>query len=400
MELELFFALFFLILLSFAGYHLTFRNIRLPLVAKTFHLTGTEFLLLGLLLGPTFLDLLDEATCRGLAPLTSLLLGWVGMLFGFQFEAAKLRRFPTAFPVAAVVESGVTFGIILAAFACCLPLWLPGKGDATPNGLLYCLAAAMMCTAQTGIGLLAPAYVSRRSRLVHLLSYLSTVDGLVALAVYALAVSETAANGLWSAPAGLLVCAALLACFMLATVQRCTENELVLLVIGLIVLASGASAVLGFSPLIANFVIGCALVNIAREKERIFHLLMSIEKPVYLMLLVFLGVGWRLDPLWAGLIAPFLCILRLTGKWLGGVLAASILPPLRTYPRALGLGLADTGGLPLAILFDLQQRFTDATAARVVGTGLVAVMATGLISPYLLKRLFSAKEADHAAAGR
>ena len=88
------FALLIIIFLAFSGYHLTFRHFRLPLFARIFYLTGTEFLVLGLLLGPQFLNLMDPETQKGLAPLTALLLGWIGLLFGFQFEIKKLRRVP------------------------------------------------------------------------------------------------------------------------------------------------------------------------------------------------------------------------------------------------------------------------------------------------------------------
>ena len=43
-------------------------------------LTGTAFILVGLALGDTFLGLLDAATVRGLAPVLTLGLGFIGLL--------------------------------------------------------------------------------------------------------------------------------------------------------------------------------------------------------------------------------------------------------------------------------------------------------------------------------
>ena len=103
--MKIFFALLLIIFLAFSGYHLTFRRIELPLFARKFYLTGTEYLFLGLLLGPQFFNLLDSQTLLGLEPLFALLLGWIGLIFGFQFEIVKLRRFPLEFLSAAIIES-------------------------------------------------------------------------------------------------------------------------------------------------------------------------------------------------------------------------------------------------------------------------------------------------------
>jgi len=75
--MKLFFAFLLIVFLAFSGYHLTFRGFRLPLFARKFYLTGIEFLFLGFLLGPQFFNLLDSATCRGLEPLSVLLLGLI-----------------------------------------------------------------------------------------------------------------------------------------------------------------------------------------------------------------------------------------------------------------------------------------------------------------------------------
>jgi hypothetical protein len=157
-------------------------------------------------------------------------------------------------------------------------------------------------------------------------------------------------------------------------------------VIGMTVLTSGAAAILDFSPLISNALLGFGLVNFSRDKERIFQVLISIEKPVYLILLVFLGVGLRLDSPWIVLLGIGLCVFRLAGKWLGGAMSVRLIHRFRPYPLNLGFGLLDSGGLPLAILFDFQQRFSHAD--HVVSTGLLAVIFSNLLSPLLFGRLF------------
>ncbi len=396
--MKIFFALFILIFLAFSGYHLTFRKIRLPLFARSFYLTGTEFLFLGLLLGPQFLNLLDNATCQGLAPLNALLLGWIGLLFGFQFEISRLRRFPLEYLAAGMIEGGATLLVIVGAAILLLSL-LSFFGVYLPVSAVLCLGAAAVCTAQTGLALLAPEFVTRRSKLVQLLSYMSTMDSLLAVLIFGLAFFFRGNFEVGARPvAALALCGGLIVLYLLMTIRRCGDGELKLMVIGMTVLTSGAAAMLDFSPLISNAILGFGLVNFSRDKERIFQILLSIEKPVYLILLVFLGVGLRLDSAWALLLGTGLCVFRLVGKWAGGAASVLLIPQFRRYPRTLGFGLMDSGGLPLAILFDFQQRFSFSLLNDVVGTGLLAVILTNLLSPGLLGRLFKDTSNDTTGA--
>lgn len=111
--MKIIFALLLIIFLAFSGYHLSFRNFKLPLFARHFYMRGIEFLFLGLLLGPQYLNLIDSKAQDGLAPLAALVLGWIGLLYGFQFEIKKLRRFPLEYAAAANLQGGLTLFLVL-----------------------------------------------------------------------------------------------------------------------------------------------------------------------------------------------------------------------------------------------------------------------------------------------
>ncbi len=381
--------------LAFSGYHLSFRKIKLPLFARRFYLTGTEFLFLGLLLGPQFLNLMDAATCQGLAPLLALLLGWVGLLFGFQFEISRIRRIPIEYLGVSLLEGAVTFGIVFAGVVIILPLLQPA--GAAVSGMVSIIiglgiGAIAVCAAQTGLALLAPGLISGRSKTVQLLTAVSTVDGLLAMiafcVLYIYGVEMTEKPLLFQGPVfGLLACLFFLIFFGLMMARRLEDRELVLIVIGMAILSSGAAAMLGFSPLITNFILGIGLVNFSREKERIFRLLMNVEKPVYLILLVFLGVGWQLNSPWLFLLAAGLFLLRVAGKGLGGGVMSWALHPAQKEKLYVGFGLIDSGGLPLALLFDFQQQFPGDPTPYVVSVGLLMVLYNDLFSPHFVSFL-------------
>lgn len=394
--MKLTFVLLIIIFLAFSGYHLTFRHFRLPLFARIFYLTGTEFLVLGILLGPQFLNLMDPETQKGLAPLTALLLGWIGLLFGFQFEIKKLRRFPIEYFFGAVFEGLMTLalvftGVYLTLAICC----------DIPSSFMMVVAVALSaaggCTAQTGLAFLSPDRIAKGQNTMKLLRFISSIDGLIPLLIFGLCFfynpstgpDESLLGGLWP---GILTSLGasfgLLLLFTLFISHRRFQRELILVVIGMTMLISGLASSLKFSPLLTNFFVGFWLVNLSRDKERIYHILMTVEKPTYLLLLVFLGVCVRFDSIGLVLLALVYCLYRVLGKFLAGFLVTRLTLELKKYPGQLGFGLLAQGGLSLAILLDFQQAFPSRISTVVISFAILAVIYNEFLSYYFLERLF------------
>ena len=391
------FALLIIVFLAFSGYHLSFRNFRLPLFARQFYLSGTEFLFLGLLLGPQFLNLLDSETQKGLAPLCALLLGWIGLLTGFQFEVKKLRRFPAEYFLAATLEGCLTLALVFSALYFTLPFFIDISNPIRTAAAIT-LAAAAACTAQTSLLLMAPASISRRRNSVRLLRYLSSIDCLGALLIFGLAFifhPLPVSGGSWIEVLGwgvlisLGASIGLLLLFTLFLSQRRPVNELILIVTGMTVITSGTASALNFSPLLTNAFVGFWLVNLSRDKERIYQILLSIEKPIYLLLLVFLGIGLRIDSVYVIFLAAVYCLYRILGKFISGFLVTGMAREFKTYPRKLGFGLLDQGGLPLAIFLDFRQAFPSDIAVFVVSLAILAVIYNEFLSPHFLRRLLT-----------
>ena len=394
--MKLTFALLIIIFLAFSGYHLTFRHFRLPLFARIFYLTGTEFLFLGLLLGPQFLNLIDPETQKGLAPLSALLLGWIGLLFGFQFEIKKLRRFPLEFFLGAVLEGLVTLvlvfaGVYLTLMLCCeIP-------DSFMMVVAITLAAAGSCTALTGLAFLSPDRIAERQNTVKLLRFIASVDGLIPIFIFGLCFfynPSTSPEGSWLEGLGSGILTSLgagfgsLLLFILFISHRRFQKELILVVIGMTMLTSGLASSLKFSPLLTNFFVGFWLVNLSRDKERIYQILITIEKPTYLLLLVFLGVWIKFDSMSLVFLALVYCLYRFLGKFLAGFLLTRLNPELQKYPGQLGFGLLAQGGLSLAIFLDFQQTFPSPISTFVISFAILAVIYNEFLSHYFLERLF------------
>jgi hypothetical protein len=395
------FAFLLVVFLAFTGYHFTFRGFRprLPLFVRQFYLTGTEFLFIGLLLGSDFLNLLDAPTRMGLAPLKAVVLGWIGFLYGFQFEFKKLRHYSLEYAAAAHFQGLITFALVFWAAMAVMPRFVPGYADM--GFVLSCLmAAAAAPSGQTALALVAGSNRGSHPQRLVLLRYISSLDGLAVLAVFSLAyifsprgAAETAGpfqGAMIAAGIGL----GILALFLLFLSRRLPEPELVLVVAGVVLLASGLSAAVGFSPLLTNVFVGICLVNISRDKERIYRILAPIEKPAYLLLLVFLGAVWRADDPAAWAVGALYGVWRGMGKWLSLLIVTRIAPGLRRYPPHLGLGLLGPSGLCMALLVDFSNRFTGDAAMAVIGAILAALVLSDGISPWLLKMAIREKRRE------
>jgi hypothetical protein len=397
--MKIIFALLIIILLAFSGYHISFKRLRLPLFAREFHLTGTEFLFLGLLMGPLFFNLLDAPTLQGLRPLEALLLGWIGLLFGFQFEFSKLRRFPIEYMVSAAVAGLLPFAVVFMGTFGVL-IQMDYRTIIINLIISLTLASAAACTAQTGLALQSLKDIGNHRELIHLLRFISSFDGISALLIFGLVFIlrpvMLAGTSWWNellqiTLISLGISAGLLCLYQLLLKRRYEDSELLVIVIGMVVLSCGMASLLHFSPLLTNFVIGIGIVNTSREKERIFHILIAIEKPVYLLLLVFLGASWRTDSLWFPVLAVFYTLCRFSGKWLGGFIISLLYSNTSKYSPHMGLGLLAQGGLPLAILVEFEQQFPYDFTTGVICTGILAVIYNDIVSPYFLRYLVTRK---------
>ncbi len=136
--MKIIFGVLIILGVSLVGARKSFIRMRFPIVTEYFFLTGTEFILVGLCLGSSFLNILDQSTLSSLAPLISLLLGWIGFLYGMQVEFRKLRMFPRSHWVATVTQSIVTMIFVFFLFHGLFLRLFPGN-PAHPWWLPLCL---------------------------------------------------------------------------------------------------------------------------------------------------------------------------------------------------------------------------------------------------------------------
>lgn len=375
-------------------------RVRLPLGVQSLLLSGTEFVLLGLLLGHAGLRILDEQTLAGLYPFVGLGLAWIGLLFGVQWEARILRGLSLTGTAAALGQAAFTGAVVAVPFFYLFDHLFPMERGFALLGAVV-VAAAASDTAQSGLALavrsLGGGETTRRNPIVQLLRYVTDLDGLVGVIAIGLAACVPVLHSGQSLPfwlavsVGLGLVLGLLVVFL--TAHRLGEEELLLILLGTVLFSGGLSLHLSLSPLLVNLVAGSVIANLAGERARasIRTVLMRGEHAIYVLFLIVVGADWNLgSTAVAGLVVAYL-VLRSLGKMAGAWLFfRSLRAQLPQAPR-LGLGLLSHGGMAVAIVVNLQQIHRSALTDAVISVVLVGVVVSELVSPALVRRLVGPK---------
>lgn len=181
--------------------------------------------------------------------------------------------------------------------------------------------------------------------------------------------------------------------------SRDYEDEKILtVVIGMVIFTSGVAYYLKLSPIFVCFVLGLVLANICRQSQHVRVMLLSVERPLYIVLFFFVGANLAFDVAWWSwaLAVPYL-LLRALGRGVGGVLASRPYATMRRFPP-LGQAMWAPGALSAAMLLNFNDVFSGAPAATEVFVGLVlAVMVSEPIA-YRLSRTWLIDATDVAVA--
>jgi hypothetical protein len=382
--------------ISLVGARKSFVTVRSPFVVDSFFLTGTEFILVGLCLGHNFLNILDEKSLASLSPFFSLILGWIGLLFGMQVEFRKLRMFPASHWKTTVLQSLVTMFLVFVVFRGILR-WMYPADSLHVLAASCALAITAGTTAQSVLVLVIEQMGRRRGPLIDLMRYVSSLDGVIGLILFGMLFcyvhpfipSEPGGASFWQWLAitfGLGFVTGFL--FNSLVVVRLSDQELLLVIIGMVTFSGGIATCFGLSPLLVCMIMGMVIVNVSPARERVVATLAQGEKPVYLILLILAGAIWQVaDPVFFALAGLYWSI-RLVGKLLGGYVAVCGFTGIQS-PHTVGLALLSQGGVAVAMILSFDQAYTSRLTSGVVTMVLLSVIANEVVSPYLAKRVLA-----------
>ncbi|MCP5050270.1 MAG: hypothetical protein GY940_24095 [bacterium] len=388
--------------ISLMGSRITFFNRRFALGFRNILFTGTEYIIVGALLGGMGLDLLDEEALTKLEPFLVFGLCWVGFLFGLQFDIRQLKNLMghRYFSISAV-QSLVTF-LFVAASMYFLFEWFTNYPMAVRLLIAITLGSSASCTANSALAIVSKNYKFKNRRLLDLMLYISSLDGFYALIFLGAALSIF--PGAMMTPAGFMeslkwlilpgimgIIPALILISLSRT--RFSPQEFFVYIIGTVILCGGLAHQIHYSPLISGMICGLVTANFSRHNVRAMHVVLQAEKSLYIMLLLLLGAGWKFyfQFNFVLLITAVYLVMRLLGKVAGAFIGVKTFKPDYDVPSSVGLGLISDGGLSVAIIINFQLLYPG-IAAPLVTVIIISVLVNELLGPLFILGRFDKNE--------
>lgn len=353
--------------------------------------SGAEYLLLGILLGPEVSGLIGASVVESFAPFLTLALGWTGATIGTQLYLPRLIRERGVIYRVAFLEAILTTAVVAAVMT-----WLFSLLFDRPihNTLAPGITLGAIATASSAMGIsLVSNRMGKRGSMLRQLEVTSLVDAIVAITVFSIllclihpapiGVERTPTPTEWSVISiGIGIVGGVLFHLFLGRQQQI--DRLFISMVGAITLASGAAAYLRLSPLLPCLLIGMILVNTSRNRETIVKVMDDVARPFYFVLLIFAGAAWRpsTQALWLVPVIVFL-LLRYITKIGAARLAARATGRLRTLGPNWGRALLGHGAVGVAIATNYLLHDTSLLPNIVFTTAIFSVLLTDFFGGHL-----------------
>jgi hypothetical protein len=350
--------------------------------------SGAEYLLLGILLGPQVSGLIRTSVVESFAPILTLALGWTGAWVGTHFYLPRLVRtrgvvFRVAF-FEAILSLATVAGIMTWVFSALFDV--PMTDTVMPATALGAIAAA---SSSSGIALVSDR-LGRKAAVMRQIEETTFIDALVAITAFSILlclkhptpiqVSQPPTATEWAV---ISVAIGLVggALFYLFLGREREIDRLFISLAGAIILASGAAAYLRLSPLLPSLLIGAILINTSRNHETIARVMSAVARPLYFVLLIFAGTAWRpgTRALWLVPVGLFL-VVRLAAKLGSARLSARLNGRLRTLGPDWGRALLGQGVVAVAIAVNYMLHDASLLPNVVFTAAIVSTLLTDVLS--------------------
>lgn len=378
------------------------------------------YLLVGVLLGRSVLNVIDESSAEALGLITDFGLGIVAFMIGSELSRRMIRRLGAKLIVIMVSESLTAF-LVVAGLVWAFSGQLLPAGLAVAGALVF--GAMAPASAPAGTVAVIQEYKAR-GPMTSLLLGIVGLDDAFAIALYAFAAAAAkmllsnspvslamAVEGPLLEILGGLGLGALVGILLKIILERRRDSDdLMVYSVGMVLLTTGLANSLGLSLILANLALGTVLVNLSpRQTERTYASLQHITAPIYVLFFVVAGAHLDIRLLASlSLLGPLYIFGRTVGlvggAYVGGTLARTE-PTIRRY---LGLGILSQAGVAIGLALTVAKDFSapqygaagDQLARLTINTVAATTIIFEIIGPLTTKlALLRAGEIGRAKTG-
>lgn len=348
----------------------------------------TGYIISGLILGPSVLNIITSDVYNALGFVNELALGILAITVGTELHRDMIRKLGKDLTILSIGNTLLSFLLTTGL------TYLLGM----PLTYAAILGALSMTVSPSGVVSMVKE-TRAKGEMTQTLLGLVAFDNLITIIVFGIVVAfvqtvgSTDSNSLaligtvfldilWAALIGLAS-----GFFVSFFIRKKLSNDQLLVIIGAVILFnSGIANVFGLSPILVNIVSGATITNLTNRKALVTQVINQMELPIFVIFLTLAGA--HLDvAIFAtvGLIGVAYIVGRLVGKYLGAYIAAHFTSLSKTTQKNIGFGLIPQAGIAIG-LATIAEQSVPGTTGILTGVVLTGVIFFEIVGPLVLAR--------------
>ena len=331
-------------------------------IATKFKLPSVSgYLVAGLFLGPSFFDLVTKTDSVNFEIISELALSFIAFSIGSEFVYSEIKKMGKNVVVITLLEVIGAIGVVFSV------MYFVFNQD---FALSIVIASMSASTAPAATLMVMKQYRAHGPVTKTLLPVVALDDVLgiiafgIALAVAKMSLNTSGSSGvmMFFEPVIEIAGSIALGIFIgvvLAFVakKQQTKDDLQIVSITAIALATGLSNWFGLSSLLTNIVVGTVLVNLLKHSGRVFGSVNDFVPIFYVLFFTLAGASLDLSILVSvGSMGIAYIFARGIGKYLGAFLGASMVKAPDTVRKYLGFALLPQGGISIGLSVIVRQQ--------------------------------------------
>lgn len=369
-----------------------FKKLKIPQVVG--------YIVIGVIIGSSGLQILSKETIAALNPVSSVALSLIGFLVGGELKSNVIKKYGKQFVGILLFEAITPFFVVGILVAFVSYLFTHDLRTSIPLGLL--LGAICSATAPAATTDVLVEYRTR-GPLTTTVYGIVAMDDAVALMLYAVASTIAApivgghsvsfVQQLLSIArdigGSILIGGAFGLLLSLIIRHLLTDEERILsFALGSLFLSTGVCIVFQFDNILAAMSLGFFMVNFAPVKTHsVFKLVEKFTPPVYVLFFVLVGAKldiWIITP-YLGLLAVLYVFGRTVGKSIGSTLGALITKAPITVRKYLPYCLLSQAGVAIGLSIAAGNDFPDSVGPQILLIITATTFIVQLLGPICVK---------------
>lgn len=351
----------------------------------------TGYLIAGLLIGPSILNLVPKEIVEEMAIFSDVALGFIAYSIGSQINFKQLKKVGAGVVAITLLEALMAMALVVAVMLFVFKTNLP---------FALLIGSIASATAPAATLMVIKQYRAKGPVVDTLLPVVAMDDGVSIMAFgVALTVSKALISGgdihftnLVLIPVGEIVGALILG-FLIGVIFLFiekiirSEGELMNFVIVIIFLGFAIATKLHVSSLLCCMAIGATISNIRAGKLKYFSIVDNITVPIFLAFFVISGADLDISALkTTGLIGIAYVLVRVIGKWTGAFLGARAFHMPKTVQKYLGYTLVPQAGVAIGLSLVAQNALPNEHGVQIRTVILAATVIYEFIGPLITKK--------------